>query len=143
MSLNRVIGCAGRIPWHIPEDFRWFKKVTMGHVLLMGRKTYESIGKPLPGRETVVLSRSGFTAPQTRSIGDISELTVSENRKVFLCGGAQIYEQYLPLCTELFLTTIKREVQGDAWFPAFETQFHRAELIADDPEFKIERWMRG
>jgi dihydrofolate reductase len=60
MALNRVIGCHNRIPWHLPEDFQWFKRTTMGHVLVMGRRTFESIGRPLPGRTTLVLSRTGF-----------------------------------------------------------------------------------
>ncbi|HAV62180.1 MAG TPA: dihydrofolate reductase, partial [Verrucomicrobiales bacterium] len=63
MSENRVIGHGNRIPWHLPEDFRFFKSTTMGHVLVMGRKTFESIGRPLPGRETIVLSRTGFSHP--------------------------------------------------------------------------------
>src|ERR1041384_5769359 len=68
MSLNGVIGNAGKIPWHLPEDFKWFKKITMGHVLVMGRKTFESIGRPLPGRDTIILSRAGFSYPGLRSV---------------------------------------------------------------------------
>jgi len=74
MSLNRVIGAGNRIPWHLPEDFKWFKQVTMGHVLVMGRKTFESIGKPLPGRETLVLSRSGFVHPGVRTVRSLGEI---------------------------------------------------------------------
>src|SRR5258706_10312894 len=109
MSLNRVIGSGGRIPWHIPDDFKWFKQITMGHVLAMGRKTFESIGRPLPGRETVVLSRSEFSHPGVRTIRDLQEAGFpNESRTIFICGGAQIYEQYLPLCSELYLTLVKR-----------------------------------
>jgi len=141
MSLNRVIGNRGTIPWHLPEDFKWFKQLTMGHLLVMGRKTYESIGKPLPGRETVILSRSGFAPPGTRSIPDLTELGPIGDRTAFICGGAQIYKQYLSLCDELFLTTVKRVVEGDAFFPHFEENFIRAELVRDTPEFRIERWV--
>src|SRR5512136_151181 len=73
MSLNRVIGANNRIPWHIPDDFRFFKSTTMGHTLLMGRKTFESIGRPLPGRATVVVTRGDFTAPGVTVIRDLAE----------------------------------------------------------------------
>ena len=74
MSENRVIGADGRIPWHLPEDFRWFKQTTLGHILVMGRKTFESIGRPLPGRQTLILSRQGFSAPGTVTVADLSAL---------------------------------------------------------------------
>lgn len=138
MSLNRVIGQGSRIPWHLPEDFKWFKKMTTGHILLMGRKTFESIGKPLPHRETVVLSRSGFKFPGVRTVADFHEIDPSrEERKVFVCGGAQIYQAALPFCSDLFLTLVKREVVGDVFFPPFEDRFVLAEEIRDTPEFKI------
>jgi dihydrofolate reductase len=166
MSLNRVIGNGNQIPWHLPEDFKWFKATTIGHVIVMGRKTFESIGKPLPNRETILLSRSAFSRPGVRTMRDVSELlawvenpspglaaTLSPSdgerdgvrgapgqRQVFICGGAQIYEQTLPLCSELFLTLVKREVQGDAFFPPFEDRFELAEEIRDTPEFKILRY---
>ena len=103
MSLNRVIGQGNKIPWHLPEDFKWFKQMTTGQVLLMGRKTFESIGKPLPNRETVILSRSNYTYPGVRTISDLDQLDLEhESREVFICGGAQIYEQTLQLCSDLY-----------------------------------------
>jgi dihydrofolate reductase len=144
MSLNRVIGSGGRIPWHIPDDFKWFKQITMGHVLVMGRKTFESIGRPLPGRETVVLSRSEFSHPGVRTIRDLQEATFpGESRTLFICGGAQIYEQYLPLCSELYLTLVNRRVEGDTFFPRFEDRFSLAETIRETPEFSILRYTRS
>src|SRR4051794_12081136 len=105
MSLNRVIGQGNKIPWHLPEDFKWFKRMTTGQVVVMGRKTFESIGKPLPNRETIVLSRSHFAYPGVRTISNLSELGLEhEAREVFICGGAQIYEQALPMCSDLYLT---------------------------------------
>ena len=74
MSLNRVIGAGNQIPWHLPEDFQWFKQTTTGHVLVMGRKTFASIGRPLPNRETVVLSRSDFQHPGVKTIRSLEEL---------------------------------------------------------------------
>ena len=141
MSLNRVIGNGNQIPWHLPEDFKWFKATTTGHVIVMGRKTFESIGRPLPNRETIVLSRSAFSFPGVKTISSLKELpSPTGDQRVFICGGAQIYEQALPLCCELFLTLVKREVDGDAFFPKFEDRFELAEEIRDTPEFKILRY---
>jgi dihydrofolate reductase len=138
MSLNRVIGAGNKIPWHLPEDFKWFKQLTTGNVIVMGRKTFESIGKPLPNRETIILSRSQFSFPGIRTISDLSQIDLAADaREVFICGGAQVYAQALPLCSDLYLTLVKREVEGDAFFPAFEDRFELAEEIRDLPEFKI------
>src|SRR5262245_45142445 len=124
MSENRVIGRGNTIPWHLPEDFQWFKKMTTGHILVMGRKTFESIGRPLPNRTTIVLSRSGFEFPGVRTVHDLAQIDPSvEAQEVFVCGGAQIYAQALPRCSDLYLTLVKRRVEGDAFFPAFEDRF--------------------
>src|SRR6185436_8147161 len=138
MSLNRVIGRGNQIPWHLPEDFKWFKKVTTGNVIVMGRKTFESIGKPLPNRETIVVSRSGFSHPGVRTISSLDEINLTdEKRDVFIAGGAQIYSQALDRCSDLYLTLVKKEVEGDAFFPLFEDRFELVEQIAENPEFKI------
>src|ERR1700749_1679913 len=108
MAENRVIGQGNRIPWHLPEDFKWSKRMTTGQVVVMGRKTFESIGKPLPNRETIVLSRGAFIYPGVRTISDLKEINLaSEGREVFICGGAQVYEQALPVCSDLYLTLVK------------------------------------
>jgi dihydrofolate reductase len=141
MSENRVIGQGNKIPWHLPEDFKWFKRMTTGHVIVMGRKTFESIGKPLPNRETIVLSRGAFQYPGVRTISNLDQIDLAaETREVFICGGAQVYAQALPLCSDLYLTLVKRVVDGDAFFPPFEEQFELAEQIVDGPEFKILRY---
>lgn len=143
MSLNRVIGDGNKIPWHLPEDFKWFKQTTLGHVLVMGRKTFESIGRPLPGRETMVLSRTGWSHPGVRTVASLDAVAeLADERQVFICGGAQIYAQALPLCEELFLTLVKREVTGDAFFPPFEYRFELVEELRDTPEFKILHYRR-
>jgi dihydrofolate reductase len=143
MSLNRVIGRGNQIPWHLPEDFKWFKRMTTGNVVVMGRKTFESIGKPLPNRETIVVSRSGFTYPGVRTVASLDEIDLEkETGEVFICGGAQIYAQTLPQCSDLYLTLVKREVEGDAFFPPFEDQFERAETVFDTPEFTIIHYRR-
>lgn len=138
MSLNRVIGDGNKIPWHLPEDFKWFKATTLGHVLVMGRKTIESIGRPLPGRETIVLSRAGWSHPGVKTVASLdAAAALAGDRQAFICGGAQIYAQALPLCSDLFLTLVKREVSGDAFFPAFEDGFELVAELRDTPEFKI------
>src|SRR5689334_9243661 len=141
MSLNRVIGAGNKIPWHLPEDFKWFKKMTTGHVIVMGRKTYESIGRPLPNRTTIVLSRSPLKIPGVTVVADLKDLgsleAASAEREIFICGGAQVYEQALPLCSDLYLTLVKRNVDGDTFFPLFEERFDLKEEIRDEPEFKI------
>ena len=141
MSLNRVIGAGNKIPWHLPEDFNWFKKITTGNIIVMGRKTFESIGKPLPNRTTIVLSRSGFHYPGVQAIGRLEHLTpLAADRQVFVCGGAQVYEQLLPLCSDLYLTVVKRVVDGDAFFPRFEDRFTPVEEVLDTADCKITRY---
>jgi dihydrofolate reductase len=140
MAENRVIGNGNKIPWHLPDDFKWFKAKTMGHVLIMGRKTFESIGRPLPGRETIILSQSGFTANGTRTIESLArlqEILKGDDRIPFICGGAEIYRQTLGLCSDLFLTQVKGEFEGDAFFPEFENQFKSSETVLNHEQFAV------
>ncbi len=138
MSENRVIGDGNRIPWHLPEDFQWFKRTTMGHALVMGRKTFESIGRPLPGRQTLVLSRGAITHPGVTAIRSLIEaLEAAGNREAFLCGGAEVYAQALPFCSDLYLTHVKRVVDGDAFFPPYEDRFDPVATVAETAEFRI------
>lgn len=142
MSENRAIGLDGKIPWHLSEDLKFFKRTTLGHIVVMGRKTYESIGKPLPGRESWVVSRTAdFPGVRMiRSLGEIVEPT--DGRETFLIGGSELYEALLPRCTELYLTQVKREVEGDAFFPPFEADFEMREVLMDTPEMQVRRYVR-
>jgi dihydrofolate reductase len=141
MSLNRVIGSGNKIPWHLPEDFKWFKRLTVGNVVVMGRKTFESIGKPLPNRLTVLVSRSAPPVEGVHLLSDLSRLDPClpsfKGREIFICGGAEIYRQMLPFCSDLYLTLVKREVQGDVFFPPFEQQFEFVETMVETGEFRI------
>jgi dihydrofolate reductase len=138
MAENRVIGKGTRIPWHLPEDFKWFKQMTTGQVVVMGRKTFESIGRPLPNRSTLVLSRSAFSHPGVRTVSDLGHIDLlGDSREFFICGGAQVYDLALPLCSDLYLTRIRREVEGDTFFPPFEHLFVRVAELLDRPEFSI------
>ena len=141
MSLNRVIGAGNAIPWHLPEDFKWFKQVTTGQVIVMGRKTFESIGRALPNRLTIVLSRQPQSIPGVTVLPGLESIDPNApglaGRQVFICGGGEIYRQALPLCSDLFLTVVQRNVEGDTFFPAFEEDFELVGKIRDCPEFSI------
>ena len=142
ISLNRVIGRGNSIPWHLPEDFKWFKQITMGQVIVMGRRTYESIGRPLPGRTTVVLTRSVASLPGVVVAPGLDAIDWErEAREVFICGGAQVYAEALPRCSDLYLTLVKREVEGDVFFPRFEHLFEPKEVVRETPEFRITHYL--
>jgi dihydrofolate reductase len=142
MSLNRAIGFQQKLPWHLPEELKWFKAKTMGQVVVMGRKTFESIGKPLPKRENIVISRSNLTVPGVVVKKSLTEaLAVDDPRHYFLIGGHAIFVEGLPGCSELFLTLVKREAQGDVFFPPFEHLFQPAEQVLETPEFVITRYV--
>ena len=143
MSENRVIGNAGDIPWHLPEDFKWFKKTTMGGILVMGRKTYESIGRPLPGRDTYVLSRTPREITGVHSFTDLEALdNLITNQTIWIAGGGEIYKQMLGKCSELYLTRVNRSVEGDAFFPDFESDFQLDSVMERNDDFSIERWLK-
>ena len=139
MAANRVIGAHGKMPWHLPEDLRWFKELTTGGTLLMGRVTFDSIGKPLPGRNTIVLSRrEGLLLPGAQVIRDLSGLQTAEIAgEVFVVGGAEIYRIALPYCRDLYLTEVKRDAEGDRKFPVFEDLFRFSSVLRDTPELRI------
>jgi dihydrofolate reductase len=127
VARNRVIGLRGAMPWHLPEDLKRFKRLTMGAPVIMGRKTFESIlatlGKPLPGRRNLVITRSAtFNSPGAEissSLDAALESTRSSN--AFVIGGAEIYRLALPLADSLHLTEIDRDYEGDTWFPEIDT----------------------
>ena len=143
MSENRVIGNRGDIPWHLPEDFKWFKRTTMGDILVMGRKTYESIGRPLPGRDTYVLSRTPREIAGVHSFTDLEALDhLKTNQTIWIAGGGEIYKQMLGKCSELYLTRVHRSVEGDAFFPDFESDFRLDSVMERNDDFSIERWLK-
>ena len=143
MSENRVIGNAGGIPWHIPADFKWFKQATMGAILVMGRKTYESIGRPLPGRETYVLSRHTREIPGVNNITSLESLdNLNTEKIIWIAGGGEVYKQMLRRCGEIYLTKVHKIVQGDAFFPKFEDQYSLSSIIYSNDEYTIEHWLK-
>ena len=123
MAKNRVIGANGAIPWHLPEELKRFKVLTMGHHLIMGRKTWESIGRLLPGRETVIVTRQPrYDVPGAtiaRSLDDAIAACDGDG-EIFVIGGAELYALALPRAGRLYLTTVEAEVAGDTLMPEFD-----------------------
>ncbi len=122
MSANRVIGKDNTIPWHIPGEQARFKEITMGHPLIMGRRTWQSIGHPLPGRRNIVISRNpSFSAPGAEVVHSLDQsLALCEKEdRVFIIGGEQLYRLSLPLADTLILTILPQQVSGDVFFPEF------------------------
>ncbi|EPX65034.1 Dihydrofolate reductase [Cystobacter fuscus DSM 2262] len=119
MASNRCIGRDNTLPWRLPADLQRFKRLTLGHTLLMGRKTYESIGRPLPGRTMLVVTRQQGWAPEGIEVAHSLEEALARARgdEVFLAGGAQLYEQAMDRVRRLYLTRIDREYEGDTFFP--------------------------
>ena len=123
MAKNRVIGANGAIPWHLPEELKQFKVLTMGHHLIMGRKTWESIGRLLPGRETVIVTRQpGYQVPGAKVAHSLDEAIAAcgNDKEIFVIGGAELCALALPRAGKLYLTTIEAEVAGDTFMPEFE-----------------------
>jgi dihydrofolate reductase len=122
LARNRVIGIENRLPWRLPSDLARFKRLTMGHHLIMGRKTFESIGRPLPGRTTIVITRGSFRAANVITAGSLEEaFTVAAgDDQPFICGGAEVYRQAIDIADILYLTIIEKDIVGDAIFPEFD-----------------------
>lgn len=121
MDNNNVIGFENDMPWSLPNDLKHFKDVTSHHTIVMGRKTYESIGRPLPNRKNIVLSRSGYeTEDDVEVISSIDEIKkLAEKEEVFVIGGGTIYKQVLPYADRLYITRINEAFEGDTYFPQF------------------------
>ena len=119
MAKNRVIGVNNKLPWHLSADLKRFKALTMGHTIIMGRRTYESIGRPLPGRNNVVISRqSNLMFPCVTVVSSLDQATERANTgEVFIVGGAEIYREALPMAHRILLTEVHRHFEGDTFFP--------------------------
>lgn len=133
MAANRVIGRSGGLPWQLPEDMKFFRETTKGHIMIMGRKTFESFGRPLPGRLHVVVSRqSDYRPPGAhvfQSLASALEFCKTQTKQwgdeVFVVGGGEIYKQALPFTDRIYLTEIRQEFAGDAKFPEFDKSVFR------------------
>lgn len=125
VARNGIIGCTneegrGALPWHLPEDLKHFKETTSGHPIIMGRKTWESLGRPLPNRRNMVITRqTGYPAPGAELFGSLPEaITAVGDTRAFVIGGAELYRQALPLAGQLIMTEVGIDAEGDTMFPA-------------------------
>ena len=132
MTSNRIVGRAGKLPWHITEDLRRFKQLTTGHTIVMGRKTYESIGRALPGRNSIVITRQAdFSPTGVQTVHDLEDALrlAADDDEIFVIGGAQIYELALPYAERLYVTLVNANIEGDTVFP--EINWDEWELVED------------
>ena len=146
MTPDRVIGRGGALPWYLPEDLAFFKRVTSGHPVVMGRKTFESIGRPLPKRRNIVLTRDpNWSAEGVEVIHrpeDLKTLPELEGR-VFIIGGSEIYSAFLPEIDDLLVSHVFEAHEGDTRFPEFSEDFPHSELLETHAGFEVRRWSRG
>jgi dihydrofolate reductase len=144
-SQNRVIGVNNTLPWRLPKDLQYFKQVTMGKPIIMGRKTFDSIGRPLPGRTNIVITKNLRFQPSgvkvvnsLQAAIDLAQIACQKDavEEALIIGGAQIYQQVLPVIETLYITEVKAEIEGDAYFPAIDySQFfeqEREDMSADE-----------
>ena len=153
VARNGVIGVDGDLPWHLPADLAFFKRTTMGHPVVMGRRTWAEVGRPLPGRPNVVLTRDPtFEVPGARVVASLDEAFApwrDTEEEVFVIGGGEVYRLALPVADRLWLTRIHADVEGDTTFPEFAdsewgrvwSEEHPADARHEWP-FTFERWER-
>ncbi len=151
MAGNRIIGNDGKIPWHIPEDFKWFKKFTMNQTLIMGRTTFETLPK-LPGRDIIVLSNTILHLQEYHTLfRDKCRHLQMRNERTFnvmdfpnaiVAGGAKTYHNLLPLCDEIFMTHVIEDYEGDTYMPHFEHQFPNSEVLREAKDHWIVRYWK-
>ena len=139
MSRNRVIGSGGAIPWKIPADLQRFRELTLGHTVVMGRKTFESIGRPLAGRRNIVVThQQNYVREGIVVVHSLEEAIKASgpDDELFICGGSEIYRRALPLCSKIYLTIVDIDVEGDTYFPPLPDDDFREvsrEIIAACP----------
>lgn len=151
MARNRAIGLDGAMPWHLPDELRHFKSVTMGKPVVMGRKTFEAIGKALPGRQNIVISRNrGYQAAGCETAESLQgALAIAAGREAMVIGGGQLYRLALPMAGRMFLTVVDCEPEADTWFPAWpEPEWQLVSSISHpadrrhDHAFARQEWLR-
>lgn len=151
MGRNRAIGVDGGLPWRLPEELKHFKETTLGKPIVMGRRTWESIGRALPGRQNIVVTRqAGYEAEGCRVVGSLVEaIEVANGTEVMIIGGGELYRQALPLASRMVLTEVDRSPEADTWFPEWDPGDWRAvshrRVTPEEgrPAFEITDWRRA
>ena len=145
VALNGVIGRGLDIPWHISEDFKHFKKTTSGAIIVMGRKTWQSLGeRPLPNRENVVITSNPESIKNAKAFASLEEAFThyaNDERVIWICGGANLYSQALPYCRELIISRVKFSPIGDIKFPETKILFKKANIISKHKQFNVVRYV--
>ncbi|MFC5050456.1 dihydrofolate reductase [Rubritalea spongiae] len=145
MTSDRVIGKENDLPWHLPEDLQLFKKTTSGHPIVMGRKTYESIGRPLPKRQNIVITRdrewSAEGVDVVHSPEAVRELDL-QDETVFIIGGAEIFAHFMPYIDELLVSHVYKNYEGDTFFPEFVEYFTDYEMVEKFDGFELRRYRK-
>lgn len=144
MDINRVIGKNGKMPWHIPEELKSFKTITTGHNIIMGRKTLESIGKALPNRVNICVSKSLSDFKGVRLVDDLSKLpdVVDYDKRIFIIGGSEMYKLFLPHATVLHVSVVKGEYDGDTYFPQIDDNAWKTIVEVDMGSFVYKKLRR-
>lgn len=136
---NNALGCKNRMPWYLPADFAYFKRTTMGKPVIMGRKTFESIGKPLSGRMNIVITRSTSFSHEGCIVVDSIEKArdLVKDKEAFIIGGAEIYSAFLPMADKLYITEIDSDFEADTFFPKID--YSKWKLVSSEPGVKDEK----
>lgn len=151
MATNRAIGLDGRMPWHLPGELKHFKEATMGKPMVMGRKTWESIGRALPGRQNIIVTRNQDISADGCDVAASLEqaLEIARGDEIMIIGGGQLYQQALPMAYRILLTVVEFEPEADTWFPDWDQSswqvVHRREVSADEvnPQaYQVQEWVR-
>ena len=143
MDPNRLIGSNGALPWHLPEDLAFFKKTTLGHPVLMGRKTFESIGRPLPKRRNIVLTRDQDWSHEGVEVIHVPSAIPTSDENIFIIGGAEIYRVLSPQIDEWLVSHVQETHQGDTFLAPFEADFPNVEVIETHETFTVRRYRRA
>lgn len=148
-SKNKAIGLHNKLPWHLPGDLAYFQRTTSGQAIIMGRKTYESIGRPLPNRHNIVLTHQKDFQPEGVTVVHTIEEALkvcAQQEKVFVIGGGEIYKLFLPYATHLYITQVDLVIEGDTFFPDYEDAFKLTSTTAgnnpDGPAYNFTVWSR-
>lgn len=139
MGTNHVIGFNNKMPWHLPNDLNHFKQTTLNHPVVMGRKTFQSIGRPLPQRRNVVISKSGFLSNEVEVVGSLDEALdlLKDEAEIFIIGGGTIYEQMIAHAHMLYVTEIEGEFEGDTYFPKIDS--NEWNLVGEKSAYRDEK----
>jgi len=143
VSQNNVIGLNGKLPWNIREDMEFFKKTTMGSVVIFGRRTFEGIGKPLPGRKNIVISSHKINVDGVEVFYSLTKaVETHKDERIFICGGEQLYSEAISFADKLYITRVKKNSEGDTFFPEVKWELFESKTLFENEEISICEFVR-